>query len=177
MLTLSILRHAKSSWTDASLKDFDRPLSKRGERAAPAIGAFMREQDLEPQAVLASPAVRVRQTLEHVLPELTTEPQVTYDQDLYLAGPTTWLAKLHEMPKSARRVLIAGHNPGLHALALDLVAEGPRDLIAALARKLPTAGLVVIALRTKVWSTVMPATGRLELYMTPSRLPDSRQGP
>ena len=94
MLTLSLLRHAKSSWEDGSLKDFERPLAKRGESAAPRMGAFMAERGLAPQLILCSPAVRARQTLDLVLPHLAGDPSVLYEDRLYLAAPSALLARL-----------------------------------------------------------------------------------
>ena len=94
MLTLSLLRHAKSSWDDASLNDFDRPLSERGENAAPRVGAYMAAQGLAPEFVLCSPAVRARQTLDLVLPHLAGGPTVVYEDSFYLAAPSVLLATI-----------------------------------------------------------------------------------
>ena len=97
MLTLSLLRHAKSSWDDSSQKDFDRALSKRGETAAPRVGAYMAQQGLAPDLVLCSPAVRARQTLDLVLPHLATGPTVVYEDRFYLAAPSVMLARVRKI--------------------------------------------------------------------------------
>src|SRR5262249_11074132 len=124
MLTLSLLRHAKSSWDDPALEDFDRPLSKRGATAAPRMGAYMAAQGLAPDLVLCSPAVRARQTLDLVLSHLGSGPTVTYEDALYLAAPSVLLARLHKVEAAARHVLIVGHDPGIQALAVELSSSG-----------------------------------------------------
>ena len=93
MLTLSLLRHAKSGWDDSSLKDFDRPLSERGETAAPRMGAYMAAQGLAPDLVLCSPAVRACRTLDLVLPHLAGGPTVVYEDNFYLAAPSVLLQR------------------------------------------------------------------------------------
>src|SRR5262245_8755490 len=103
MLTLMLLRHAKSSWDDGSLRDFDRPLAPRGESAAPRMGAYMAEQGLAPQLILCSPAVRTRQTVDLVLPHLEGDPTVVYEDRFYLAAPSVLLARLRRIEAKVRR--------------------------------------------------------------------------
>jgi phosphohistidine phosphatase len=171
MLTLSLLRHAKSSWDDASAKDFDRPLAKRGEAAAPRMGAFMAKRALVPELILCSPAVRARQTLDLVLPHLSGGPTVVYEDTFYLAAPPVLLARLRKIEGNARHVMIVGHDPGMHDLAVALAGSGDPEQLNALAHKFPTAGLAVISFKARDWSKVAPAKGRLELFMTPKVLP------
>src|SRR5690242_2888272 len=97
MLTLSLLRHAKSNWDDATLDDFDRPLSKRGANAAPEMGRAIRELKLKPDLVLCSAAVRTRATVALVLLELgPPPPEVRYDEALYLASPKEMLSHIRK---------------------------------------------------------------------------------
>ncbi len=161
MLTLSLLRHAKSSWDDASLKDFDRPLSERGENAAPRMGAYMAAQGLAPDLVLCSPAVRARQTLDLVLPHLADGPTVVYEDNFYLAAPSVLLARLRKIGAKVHHVLIVGHDPGMQGLALELAGTGDAERLQALASKFPTAGLAVIRFKIRDWSRVGPGKGRL----------------
>ena len=88
MLTLSLLRHAKSSWKDTSLPDLDRPLATRGMVEAPLMGKAMAKHGLDPDLVLCSTARRTRDTLELVLPQLKTEPKVIYEDGLYHGTPS-----------------------------------------------------------------------------------------
>jgi phosphohistidine phosphatase len=171
MLTLSLLRHAKSSWDDAALDDFDRPLARRGEAAAPRMGAFMAEQGLAPELILCSPAVRARQTLDLVLPHLAGGPTVDYEENFYLAAPSVLLARLHKVDAGIGHVLIIGHDPGIQALALELSGDGDPRLLHALAAKFPTAGLAVIRFKGRAWAKIARGTGRLELFAAPKTLP------
>lgn len=170
MLTLLLLRHAKSSWDDPELEDFERPLAKRGTRAAHQIGALLADEDLKPDLVLCSGAVRTRATLTLLLPALgQPPPEIVYDDDLYLAAPAVILESIRRAGQ-ARRLMVIGHNPGLHALALSLVGDGSRRDISALATKLPTAALAVIDFDCADWSEARPAAGRLKRYVTPRTL-------
>jgi phosphohistidine phosphatase len=171
MLTLSLLRHAKSSWDDASGDDFQRPLAKRGESAAPRMGAFMAQQGLAPELILCSPAVRARETLDLVLPRLAGGPTIVYEESFYLAAPSVLLARLRKVEGKVRHVMIVGHDPGMHALALELSGTGDAEMLQALAAKFPTAGLAVIRFKVRAWARIGPAKGRLELFMTPKTLP------
>jgi phosphohistidine phosphatase len=170
MLTLSLLRHAKSSWSDARLKDFERPLNERGERDAPRIGAYMARRGLAPDLVLCSPAVRARQTLGLVLPCFRRAPSVVYEQDVYLASAATLLKLVHQVTDKVRHAMIVGHDPGMHSLALELAGRGSKEDLQALEEKLPTGGLAVIVLDAGAWPDVQPGEGRLQIFMTPKRL-------
>lgn len=170
MLRLSLLRHAKSSWDDGSIDDFDRPLARRGETAAPRMGQLMAQQGLAPDLVLCSSAVRTRQTLDLVLPHLATRPQVLYEDSFYLAAPSVMLARLHKVDAEVGHVLVVGHDPGMQGLALDLSGEGDPRLLQAIAAKFPTAGLAVIRFKARSWSRIGRGAGRLELFVTPKSL-------
>lgn len=168
---LSLLRHAKSSWADASLDDFERPLTKRGASAASKLGRFLAREKLVPDIILCSDAVRARATVALLLPELgATTPKLVVESALYLALPAALLDRVRALDGAARHVMIVGHNPGLHALALSLTADGERDDIAALATKFPTAALAVITFPSERWSAVKPASGRLARFVTPRTL-------
>jgi phosphohistidine phosphatase len=171
MLTLSLLRHAKSSWADPDLDDHDRPLAKRGAKAVPAVAKFMRQEKLRPSLVLCSDAIRTRATLALLLAEIgPPAPRIIYDEALYLAAPDTIRARLAEHGEGELNVLVVGHNPGLHALALELIGEGDRKSLALLAREFPTGALAVISFTTDTWKDVAAASGHLEHFTTPRQL-------
>ncbi len=171
MLTLSLLRHAKSNWDDAGLKDFDRPLAKRGETAAPRMGAYMATHGIVPELILCSSAVRARQTLALVLPSFADAPTVVYEDGLYLASASALLARIRKIDAKVKHALVVGHDPGMHGLALELSNSGNAKELEALASKFPTAGLAVITFNVRRWSQVKSAAGRLICFMTPKRLP------
>lgn len=172
MLTLLLLRHAKSSWDDPALDDFDRSLNKRGTKSATAIGRYLAREKLAPDLVLCSSAVRTRATLSLLLSELPKgAPPVHYSQQLYLAAPDAILEEIRRHAGSAARVMVVGHNPGMHALALSLAGDGERRALSELAMKYPTAGLAVITFEADDWSQIRAAGGRLERFVTPRGLP------
>ena len=167
MLTLSLLRHAKSSWSDPSLPDKDRALNSRGMATAPLMGRAMAKHGLDPDLVLCSTARRTRDTLALVLPQLKTEPKVIYEDELYHASSAEMLTLLHGVGAAATQLLMVGHNPEIHSFALDLIGSGAKHLKDRLAAKLPTAGLVVIRFPIGAWSSVAINSGKLELFLTP----------
>jgi phosphohistidine phosphatase len=173
MLTLSLLRHAKSSWADPELDDHDRPLAKRGAKAVPAIAKYLRHEELRPSLVLCSDAMRTRATAALLLAELgPPAPRVVYEERLYLAPPQTILELVSSTGAAEPHVMVVGHNPGLHALALELVGEGDRKGLAALAREFPTGALAVFTFAIPSWKDLKRATGRLEHITTPRKLTD-----
>jgi phosphohistidine phosphatase len=170
MLTLSLLRHAKSSWNNPALPDQDRPLATRGVTDAPLMGHAMAERGIDPDLVLCSSARRTRDTLALVLPELKVEPEVVYKDELYHASPDEMLQILHQIPPNASRLMIVGHNPEIQAFALDLVGSGPKHYRDRLEEKYPTAGLAVINFTSGNWEGVTVNSGSLNLFLSPKEV-------
>jgi len=173
MLTLTLLRHAKSNWDDPSLEDFDRPLGRRGRDAAPKMGKALAARGLKPDLIVCSSAVRARQTLELVLDAFgSPTPHVVYDDAIYMAMPEVLLARLraHAGSDAPRHVMIVGHNPGLEELALMLAVRGPAAERGRMAEKFPTASAAVITFDAGDWGGVAPGSGKLELFLTPKQL-------
>lgn len=176
MKTLILLRHAKSDWSDATLRDFDRSLNRRGERAARLMGEWTRRQGMRFDAILASPAVRVVETLRHFRRAHGACPEPTWDRRLYLASSSTLLEAVHEAPPAAGTVLLAGHNPGLEDLILDLVADdGLCALRNAVEEKFPTAALAVLQFHDDDWRRTGPGA-LLSRFVRPRDL-DPELGP
>ncbi|QXM25302.1 histidine phosphatase family protein [Elioraea tepida] len=173
MRQLLLLRHAKSSWDDPGLPDHDRPLDSRGRRDAAAMGEAMRRLGLSPDIVLVSSARRTLETLAAIEP-LEGSPLVDEHAELYLAPAEKMLAMLHAVPETARSVLLIGHNPGLHDLALALI--GPSGLASGgedarrLGEKYPTGALAEFAIATPWWG-VEEGGGRLVRFLCPKDLP------
>jgi phosphohistidine phosphatase len=170
MLTVSLLRHAKSSWSSPTLPDRERPLATRGVTDAPLMGKAMAERGIDPELVLCSSARRTRDTLDLVLPELRVEPKVVYVDALYHASPEQMLEMLHEIQPGANRVMLVGHNPEIQAFALDLVGSGPKHFRDRLQAKFPTAGLAVINFVSGLWKSVTVNSGTLNLFLSPRDL-------
>ncbi len=170
MLTLTLFRHAKSSWDFPSLDDFNRPLNERGEKAAPRMAAFLAEKNLVPDLVLCSSSQRTRQTLDLALPAWKPKPKIDYSEALYHATAPTMLAILRDAPAKAKRVMIIGHNPGMESFATQLIGSGDKTDRLAIATKFPTAGAAVITFDVKSWADIKPASGKLEFFATPKQL-------
>jgi phosphohistidine phosphatase len=171
MLTLLLLRHAKSSWDVPALADYDRPLAKRGLKAAPRMGAEIATLGLRPDLVLCSGAKRTRETLGLVLDALGTPfPQVVYDDEIYMAPPTGIMQILRRQAADLANVMVVGHNPGLEELAELLVGRGDDGLRETLEEKFPTCALAVITFAVDSWADIAPGTGTLVHFLTPARL-------
>lgn len=171
MLTLSLMRHAKSNWGDLDLDDFDRALSSRGIKAAALMGSAINREGLAPALILCSGAVRTRATLALMLPELKgAHPHVVFDDRLYLALPETMLDIAVKAGRSYGHVMVLAHNPGLHALALSLIGRGDHKARSDLAAKFPTAALAMIAFDATSWRDVRPGKGALTHFITPRGL-------
>lgn len=121
---LLILRHAKSAWDTNASSDFDRPLAKRGEKDAPAMGAWMREQQLFPDHIVSSPAKRAKQTVIKVCHALDMDKKdIHWDARVYGADTSELMEVLSEVPSKAKSVLLVGHNPGLESLVSYLAGD------------------------------------------------------
>jgi phosphohistidine phosphatase len=164
---LYLLRHAKSSWKEQGLADHDRPLARRGRRAAKAIRGHLREQGIEPKLVLCSTAKRARETLERVEPALG-RGEVRAESALYGAAPADLLARLQEIPASVRSVMVIGHNPGLEQLAVLLARPGPR--LRELEAKFPTGALATLAFSGPGWAALDRGTAELIEFIRPRDL-------
>jgi phosphohistidine phosphatase len=161
MKTLLLLRHAKSSWKDASIRDFDRPLNQRGLKTAPVVGRLMRKRKLHPDLVLSSPAERARQTTELVLAAAGLEVEVRYDERIYEATVARLIEVVTQIDDDANMAFLVGHNPGVEEMVKSLTGE---------ARSMPTASLVSIELDIEKWSKVRAGTGRLVWLVKPKEL-------
>ena len=174
MVTLLLLRHAKSSWDRPSLPDYDRPLAKRGQRAAPLIGAEIARLGLTPELILCSGAARTRETLALVQPALgSSVREVIYDDAIYLATPVALLTLLRKLPDAGaapKTVMVVGHNPGLEELADLLVGGGDKEARKLMAEKFPTGALAVFTFDAQKWADIALGAGELVEFITPARL-------
>jgi phosphohistidine phosphatase len=143
MKTLLLLRHAKSSWKHPELADHDRRLNKRGKRTAPFMGALLQDEDLIPDLILCSSAVRAYTTALLVAKACAYAGKIKQTRKLYLAEPQDYIEVLHKVAETHARVLVVGHNPGLEALIEALTGE---------AMAMPTAALAQLDLSLKRWS-------------------------
>lgn len=176
MKTLTLLRHAKSTWDDPVARDLDRPLNDRGRRAARAMGNEMRIRGLLFDRVVASPAVRVIETLDEVAEGYGASLSPLLDQRVYLASAATLLELVRETEEQVARLLIVGHSPGLESLALLLAKTGSNRLRDELEVKYPTGTLAEISLPIDSWVEAEKGVGTLTRFVRPRDL-DPELGP
>lgn len=158
-----MLRHAKSSWNDPTLRDFDRPLKKRGREAAERIGERMASENLSNPLVICSPAVRTRETAEIVLTSANLQVEPRFDERIYEASLRELVQIVSEIPDEKEVAIMIGHNPGFEQLLSFLTGEH---------RRMPTCALAKIGFGDGSWKDVRAGEGRLEWFIAPKELPD-----
>lgn len=158
MKTLFVLRHAKSSWDDSSLADFDRPLNDRGKTAAPFMGGIMAERDLHPDVILSSPAVRARETASLVKKAGKLDAEIRFEERIYEASPPTLKQVVAGIDDEFRSAMIVGHNPGM---------EGFIRLLTGRLEAMPTAALAIIDLDIARWEDINTDRGTLRQVIRP----------
>jgi phosphohistidine phosphatase len=168
-MRLMLLRHAKSEKAEPGMRDRDRELNARGRKDAPKIGAYMAHHGLLPDRVLVSSARRTRETWERMA-KAFSDLAVDYDDRLYESGTNAILTVIKETARSARTLLVVGHNPGLYDTARLLIAAGDVETRERLNEGLPTAGLAVIDFVVDDWHKLHARGGRLERFVSPRSL-------
>ncbi|MDA0367526.1 MAG: histidine phosphatase family protein [Proteobacteria bacterium] len=172
MVTLYLLRHAKSSQATGGLNDEDRPLNEWGRTAAAALGRYMHDHGLCPDLVLSSPARRTRETLEIVRAAAAwgpANPPERFLDRLYLAPPAEILAAITAVAEPVQSILVVGHNPGIHELALAVVTRGQDDY-ANLLDAYPTGALAVLTSDAATWPGLANAPISLAAFVRPRDL-------
>ena len=163
MRVLYLLRHAKSSWNDSSLRDFDRPLKKRGREAAEQVGKRLAVEKLSNPAVICSPAVRTRQTAEIVLKSAKLPVEPRFDERIYEASLRELVQVVSEIPADKEVAIMIGHNPGFEELLAFLSGEH---------RRMPTCALAKIKFGDVSWKDVRAGEGNLDRFIAPKELED-----
>lgn len=158
MKTLFVLRHAKSSWDNSELSDFERPLNSRGLDAARFIGGLIYTRNLEPQIIISSPAKRAKHTAVLVKELAEISKPVIYDERIYEASPLALFKLIHEFDDLYQSVLLIGHNPGFENLVRMLTGETVL---------MPTAALAKINLDIESWHELDAVSNELEFLIHP----------
>ena len=169
--SIHLLRHAKSSWKEPELDDHDRPLSKRGRRVATALAHYLQRSPLAPDVVLCSSAARARQTLD-VIGTALRPSKVVLDRTIYEAGPRELLKLLRQLPESAESVLLIGHNPALHELAVTLAGVKSVGKLPSLTEKFPTAALASFQFDGS-WTALQAHQTTVIGYLAPAAMNDA----
>jgi phosphohistidine phosphatase len=165
--TLLILRHAKAAPAGVGQADFDRPLAPRGHEQMAAMGPLIVSQGFAPAKILCSDARRTRETLEALVPALPALVPVTLSHAIYSAGAEDLLAMIAGADPAAASLMVIGHNPTMHALALGLAGSGDAHPLRDLRAGFPTAAFAAIGFDTDDWEDLRPGAGRLLAFLTP----------
>ncbi|HQU82993.1 MAG TPA: phosphohistidine phosphatase SixA [Pyrinomonadaceae bacterium] len=158
MKKLYILRHAKSSWDNPILADFDRPLNERGTKTADFMGNFLLKQDFQPDLILTSPATRAQETANIVKKTAKFQAEIKLEENIYEASVQTLVKIVSELKENVQTVLLVGHNPGLEGLIKFLTGE---------IQSMPTAGLAIIDLKIEKWKEIAAECGTLQDLVRP----------
>lgn len=162
---LIVMRHAKSSWQDDSLRDHERPLNKRGRSDAPRVGAELARLGWVPQRVISSDATRTRETWELLSESIGGEPEVRFTGELYLAGPDEVESALRPLADEVETALVLGHN------------NGWEEVVAWLSRHpvmLTTANAALLSVEAPSWEAALDRMGEWTLHQVvrPKELED-----
>jgi phosphohistidine phosphatase len=161
MKILLLLRHAKSDWDDASLRDFDRPLAPRGERDAPRIGKALGKRGSLPDLVISSPAARAKATARAVMKAANLNLEAKFEESIYGASSAELMKLILRLPDDSSCTLLVGHNPGFGDLLNRLTGSCER---------MPTAALACIEFQANHWEDVEDGKGELAWLLTPKQL-------
>ena len=166
---LYLVRHAKSSWSDASLSDAQRPLNKRGRRSAPEMGRRMVAQGHRPDLIISSPAKRARMTSKRIAKELEfAKSDILIDQDLYFAGVRNMLNVLEVLDNDYEKVMIVGHNPSMTSF-LNMLCD--TSVV-----NMPTCAIAIVGFEIETWGDLSMAEGELLGYDYPKGPGDFIEG-
>ena len=158
--TLYLVRHAKSSWSDARLTDEERPLNKRGRRTAPDMGERLAAENHRPDLIISSPANRAFSTSRIIAKEIHyDEAEIVIDERMYFSGTGSMLSLLEEQDDSLDSVMIVGHNPAMTSL-MNTLCDTP-------VYNMPTCAIAVIGCNTESWSELRSTDRVLLAYDFP----------
>lgn len=170
MRRLLLLRHAKAERQRPGQDDRERVLKERGRADASRLGAYILRHGFVPDRALVSPSARTRETWSCATNADESFPAAIEAGSLYDANETTLLDIVQETPDSIETLMVVGHNPGLHDLAVFLVASGDLDVRQQLNEQFPTTALAVIEFPFESWTMLHAQSGRLERFVTPKIL-------
>lgn len=159
-----LMRHAKSSWSTPGLKDFDRPLNKRGERDAPRMGRYLQELQLIPDQIFSSPATRAKSTILKVINALELPSgTITWNKDLYFNGVEAYLNAIRRADENSKIMMTVGHNPMTEDVISKLSGNSSRKVI-------KTATIACLEFKTNSWKDIQYGAGELKWVISPKDL-------
>lgn len=169
MLSLYIMRHAKSSWAVPGARDFDRELNDRGISDLKKMKKFIEQEKIEPHTILCSSAIRTRQTLAEIASGFSHKPDIIHTEKLYSSGMQEYIEIINSV-KNNGPLMIIGHNPMCGTLATTLPSDGDEDELEKIAYQYPTSTITAINFDLDDWSQVVVRSGYLKKSMFPSQI-------
>jgi len=154
------MRHAKSDWADGSKRDFDRPLNKRGEKAAPLVGKEIKNRGLTPDLIISSPALRARMTAEAVAENSGYNKDIIWNESFYFGYTSEIFQAIKDIDESVNTVILFGHNPTWSAVAETLSGDF---------FEMKTADVVVLEYDGK-WKGLKEKSCKQKMYISPKNL-------
>ena len=161
MKRLTILRHAKSSWDNPGLEDFNRPLNNRGWKAARAMGRELDKKNAKFDLIIASPAARVRETIDGLKEKLKLNVEIRFEPRMYAATRKMLLEIVHEIEERVHSPLLVGHNPGLQQFLVEITHDDPKKLRRRIKSKFPTGALAAIEFPARRWEDIKDGSGEI----------------
>lgn len=162
MKTLTLIRHAKSSWLDMSIDDFDRPLNKRGEKDGPCMNKWLKNHAVQPELILCSPANRARLTLDALAYLGRHAKDIMLVDDMYETSLMALVSTIQDIPDSVNHAAMIGHNPGLSDLAHYLSRDDFERLV--------TSAILILELDITQWNDIKPHCGSILTHVWPKLL-------
>lgn len=160
------MRHAKSSWENPDLKDFDRPLAKRGLKDAPEMGKYLRKIKYKPALVISSPAQRAKETTQLSMEAAKLDKeQIVWNEDLYFGSVRDYVASIQSASDEYERIMLVGHNPLMENTTGILTGAERKTAV-----RMPTAAIVCLESFAETWETIAPGTCQIKWMMIPKVL-------
>lgn len=159
MKELIFIRHAKSSWSNPLLDDFERPLNKRGEKNAPFMAKVLKQKELTPDLIISSPSIRTKQTLDYFIQEFDYKGEIIFEKSIYEAPFENLLKVIKNIDDKYKTIFLFGHNPGLNDLVDFLIGNFEENI--------PTSGVLKLNFDIKKWENLKEKIGILEFFIYP----------
>lgn len=159
MKELILIRHAKSSWSNPLLDDFERPLNKRGEKNAPFMAKVLKQKGLTPDLIISSPSIRTKQTLDYFIQEFDYKGEIIFEESIYEAPFENLLKVIKNIDDKYKTIFLFGHNPGLNDLVDFLIGNFEENI--------PTSGVLKLNFDIKKWENLKEKIGILEFFIYP----------
>lgn len=161
MKELILIRHAKSSWSNPLLEDFERPLNKRGAKNAPFMAKILKQKEVNPDLIISSPSKRTKDTLDFFIKEFDYKGEIIFEESIYEAPYINILKVIKNIDDKHKTIFLIGHNPGLNDLSNFLLGEFKDNI--------PTCGTVKIDFDVKSWKDIGKENSKLVFFEFPKK--------